>query len=101
MKAARLGTTVLLESALKNAGPQLRTVVHMSSIAAIRGDVPPPYTFTEADWNNDSEAAIEKLGAGAGAANIYRASKAAGEKVFWKFRQDNQPKWTMAAVNPA
>ena len=101
MKGARQGTTVLLNSAYEHAGAQLRTVVHMSSMAAIRGDQPPPYRFTEADWNDVSEQAVEKLGGAAGPGHIYRASKTAGEKVFWAFRDEKKPRWTMTAVNPA
>jgi nucleoside-diphosphate-sugar epimerase len=100
LHAATMGTTVVLDSAYKNAGPQLRTVVFMSSIAAIRGAQQPPYVFTEADWNNVAEEHVEKMGTKSDPRYIYGASKTAAEKVFWKFRDTVKPNWTMAAVNP-
>jgi nucleoside-diphosphate-sugar epimerase len=72
----------------------------MSSIAAVKGDNPPPYTFTERDWNNISEAEVERLGTASPGPMIYSASKAASEKAFWKFRDEKKPNFAMTAVNP-
>lgn len=100
MKAAVEGTTTVLDSALRAAGPQLQTVVLMSSIAAVSSDKPVPYTYTENDWNNVSEKEAERLGTQTPGPVIYSASKAAAEKAFWKFRDEKKPKFAMAAVNP-
>ncbi|KAF2098239.1 NAD(P)-binding protein [Rhizodiscina lignyota] len=101
MKGATVGTSVILQSAYKHAGPQLRVVVQMSSIAAIRSDENPPYTLTEANWNEVSEDVVANMGVESGAGHIYRASKTASEKVFWSFRDRVKPNWSMAAVNPS
>jgi nucleoside-diphosphate-sugar epimerase len=72
----------------------------MSSIAAIKTQDPPPYTFTERDWNNFAEAEVARLGKATPGPIIYAASKAASEKAFWKFRDENTPSFAMTAVNP-
>lgn len=99
LHAAVNGTKSILESSLK-AGPQLRTVVFMSSIAAVFSNHEPPYTYTEKDWNNVSEDLVKQLGKNAPGPQIYIASKAAAEKAFWKFRDGNKPSAAFAAINP-
>ncbi|ORY09777.1 hypothetical protein BCR34DRAFT_366207 [Clohesyomyces aquaticus] len=99
LHAAVQGTKTILNSAL-NAGPQLKTVVLTSSIAAIKNLAEAPYTLTEKDWNDAAEVACEKMGKDTPGAIIYSASKAAGEKAFWKFREEVKPKFTMTSVNP-
>lgn len=51
IRTAVQGTKTMLESALK-AGPQLKSFVLLSSMAAIRNSTPPPYPFSEKDWNS-------------------------------------------------
>ncbi len=99
MHGAIDGTLALLKSALK-AGPQLKTVVLASSIAAVRNKVNPPYTFTEKDFNTWSEAEVAKLGKDSPSPVIYFASKSAAERVFWEFKKENYPTFTMTSVNP-
>lgn len=61
---------------------------------------PPPYTFTEKDWNDWAEKICEEQGSETPGPVIYSASKAAGERAFWGFRDQKKPKFTMAAINP-
>ncbi|KAI1390846.1 NAD(P)-binding protein [Hypoxylon trugodes] len=91
-------TTGLLDSALNKAGPQLQSVVLMGSAAAIF-DVPPkPGVYSEKNWNTTSEAAVAELGKDAGGLQAYCASKTAGERAFWKFREEKKPAFSMTAV---
>jgi nucleoside-diphosphate-sugar epimerase len=93
------GTVSILKSALK-AGEQLKSVVIISSIAAISGPQDAPYTYTEKDWNTFSEDEVARLGKDSPGPQIYLASKTAAELSFWKFREDNKPSFTQTAVNP-
>ncbi|KAF2444038.1 NAD(P)-binding protein [Karstenula rhodostoma CBS 690.94] len=99
LKAAVSGTTTILNSALK-AGPQLKTILLLSSIVAIMSGDQPPYTFTEKDWNNWAEPIVAEKGKETPGVVTYCASKAASEKVFWKFRDDNKPSFTLTSLNP-
>ncbi|KAI1138660.1 NAD(P)-binding protein [Hypoxylon sp. FL0543] len=90
-------TTGILESALK-AGPQLQSVILMSSAAAIF-DVPTePGVYSEKDWNISSDPAVEKLGREAGGLHAYCASKTAGERAFWRFREEQKPTFSMTTI---
>jgi nucleoside-diphosphate-sugar epimerase len=73
----------------------------MSSIAAITAiDQQMPHRFTEADWNDAALTAVKKLGKESPSPLIYTASKVAGERAFWKFRDERKPSFTMTALNP-
>ncbi|KAH8727211.1 putative NAD dependent epimerase/dehydratase [Phaeosphaeriaceae sp. PMI808] len=98
--AAINGTKTILNSALNHAGPQLKTVVTMSSIASVKNQHPPPYTFTEKDWNDYAEKICEQKGTETPGPIIYSASKVAGEKAFWEFQRERKPHFTMTAINP-
>lgn len=98
LKGAIEGTLRALESAHKE--PSVKSFVLMSSIAAIASTKEGPYTFTEADWNDESEALVAKLGKDAPGGMIYRASKAASERTLWKFRDEKEPTFTVTSVNP-
>ncbi|KAL6707367.1 hypothetical protein ACN47E_004146 [Coniothyrium glycines] len=100
LHAAVNGTKTILESASAHAGPQLKTVVLTSSIAAVKNSHPAPYTFTEKDWNDTAEQMCAAKGADTPGPVIYAASKVAGEKAFWQFQKDKAPAFTMASVNP-
>ncbi|KAH7394167.1 putative NAD dependent epimerase/dehydratase [Phaeosphaeria sp. MPI-PUGE-AT-0046c] len=100
LHAAVTGTKTILASALKYSGPQLKSVVVMSSIAAVRSSHPPPYTFTENDWNDFAEKMCEAKGKETPGIIIYAASKVAAEKAFWEFKESEKPKFAMASVNP-
>lgn len=99
LEVAIRGTEGVLESALNE--PSVKTVVLMSSIAAITAiNQEMPYRFTEADWNDAALAAVKKLGKESSGGLIYTASKVAGERAFWKFRDERKPSFTMTALNP-
>jgi nucleoside-diphosphate-sugar epimerase len=100
IRTALAGTTSLLDSALNRAGPQLKSVVIISSIAAVRSPKEPPYTYTEKDWNTFSEGEVKRLGKESPGPQIYLASKVGAERAFWKFRDEKKPSFAMTAVNP-
>ncbi|KAI1214755.1 NAD(P)-binding protein [Annulohypoxylon truncatum] len=91
------GTMGILESASK-AGPKVKSVVLMSSVAA-NFDVPTqPGIYSEENWNTTSEPAIAQLGSEAGGLHAYCASKTAGERAFWKFREERNPSFSMTTL---
>ncbi|KAI1376615.1 NAD(P)-binding protein [Hypoxylon crocopeplum] len=97
VRMAVSSTEGVLYSALK-AGPQLQSVVYMSSAAAIF-DVPPePGVYTEKNWNTTSEPAVTKLGSDAGGLHAYCASKTAAERMFLRFRDERKPAFGMTTV---
>ncbi|KAH7085576.1 hypothetical protein BKA63DRAFT_20804 [Paraphoma chrysanthemicola] len=100
LHAAISGTKTVLNSAYAYAGPSLKTVVIMSSIAAVKNAAKPPYTFTEKDWNDTAEKLCEAKGTDTPGPVIYSASKVAAEKAFWEFQKEKKPPFTMTAVNP-
>lgn len=100
LHTAVVGTTTILESAYEHAGPQLQSVIVMSSIAAITTGAEPPYTYTEKDWNNWAEKIVQAKGKDTPGSVIYVASKAAAEKAFWKFKEEKKPAWSMVSINP-
>ncbi|KAF1920299.1 hypothetical protein BDU57DRAFT_440157 [Ampelomyces quisqualis] len=100
LHAAINGTKTILNSAHQFAGPQLKSVVVMSSIASTRPVTEPPYTISENDWNDFAEKLCEEHGTATPGPVIYSASKAAAERAFWKFQEDKKPSWSMASVNP-
>jgi len=83
------GTTGILESVSKY-GPTVKRVVITSSVAACLGLKEGQYTYTEADWNEDSPGIVEKEGTNAGW-HLYRASKVLSERAAWEFvkKQDS------------
>ena len=97
--AAVNGTKTILESAL-HAGPQLKSFVVLSSIAAVRSLAPAPYTFTEKDWNDWAEPVVAAKGKDAPGMAIYSASKVAAEKTFWAFRDEKRPPFALSSLNP-
>ncbi|QPC58215.1 hypothetical protein HYE67_000446 [Fusarium culmorum] len=99
LEVAIKGTESVLESALTE--PSIKSVVLMSSIAAISGaGNPSSNRVTEADWNDAALEAVKKLGKESPGSLIYVASKVAGERAFWKFRDEKKPSFTMTALNP-
>ncbi|KAL2168850.1 hypothetical protein VTG60DRAFT_6752 [Thermothelomyces hinnuleus] len=93
------GTVRALESAVKE--PKIRTFVLMSSIAAmLQQRNEQQYTYTDADWNNSSEAAVAQMGKATPGPIIYAASKAAVEKALWAFRDEHKPSFTVTSINP-
>lgn len=98
LRAAEEGTSSLMESTTKE--PSIKAMVLMSSIAAIRDRREGPYVYTEKDWNDQMLSMVQELGNKAPSYHIYAASKVLSERVFWKFREEKKPKFTMTAINP-
>lgn len=98
LNTATTSVTRILESATKELS--VKSFVFMSSVTAVRGAKEGPYTYTESDWNEDVLRLLEKLGEKAPGPLIYASSKVAAEKVFWKFRDERKPNFSMTAVNP-
>ncbi|KAF8321476.1 uncharacterized protein EI90DRAFT_3157885 [Cantharellus anzutake] len=84
------GTLGILQSA-RQFGHNVKRIVITSSIASIleSKDVP-SYTFTEDDWNSESEKIVEREGTNAPAGHTYRASKTKAEQAAWKFIDENK-----------
>jgi nucleoside-diphosphate-sugar epimerase len=93
-------TESVLDAAVR-AGRTVKSVVLVSSTAAIF-DMPfETRHYTEVDWNTTSEHVVQCEGNNAGGFNAYLASKTAAEKVFWKFRNDHRPSFAMTALQPS
>ncbi|KAF9874311.1 nad dependent epimerase [Colletotrichum karsti] len=98
LELVRGATRGILESASKVS--TIKSVVLLSSIVAVVSQKEGPYIFTEEDWNEGAIEAAAHLGEKAPGLLIYQASKTAGERAFWKFRDEKKPSFAMAAVNP-
>lgn len=99
LEAAIQGTRGVLESAIGE--PSIKSVVLMSSVAAVAAhDKELPCRFTEADWNLGALDLVKALGKNTPSQLIYVASKVAGEKAFWDFRDEKKPSFSMTALNP-
>ncbi|RMZ92608.1 hypothetical protein DV736_g157, partial [Chaetothyriales sp. CBS 134916] len=100
------GLRSILASVQQHAGPQLRSFVLTSSIAAVvdRWKNPVDYAYTERDWNTSGEAVAvasdTKDGGPFAALVAYGASKAAAERALWEWRHAQAPRFTVAAINP-
>ena len=90
-------TTGILNSALK-AGPNLQSVVLMSSVAAVMDLPPEPRPYSEKDWNTKSEEVVRAYGSEAPFYIAYAAAKTASERVFWEFRQEKKPLFALTAI---
>ena len=100
LQTAVNGTTEILKSAIK--ASTIKSFVLMSSYAALLATPPTgkDITLNEEGWNNWAERLCEKLGKNTPGPAIYAASKAATEKAFWKFKDENKPIFTMTTINP-
>ncbi|KAK1833421.1 hypothetical protein QBC39DRAFT_346020 [Podospora conica] len=98
LRDAIVGTLRALESANKE--PSVKSFVLMSSIASVATPREDDYTYTEADWNTFAENAVKEMGKETPGFVIYAASKVAGERALWKFRDEHKPKFTVTAINP-
>ncbi len=102
------GTLSILESALtavrKGAAEEeekgITSFVLMSSVAAVRMQIPGPATFTEKDWNTRAEADVKEAGDKAFGHVIYAASKVASERAFWDWVKEKEPPFAASALNP-
>ncbi|KAL1406294.1 hypothetical protein Q8F55_007990 [Vanrija albida] len=96
--------TSLLETAdrAQALGGSLKRVIYLSSAAAAgRYDIPGPVTFTEEDWNSQSVAAVQTLGASASGAFKYSACKTMAERALWDYVEDMDPQWDAVSLLPS
>lgn len=92
-------------SALKAASSEskVKRVVFTSSVAACLNPVHesgfhrPGYTYTEADWNPLTYAAVSTMTA---FPPVYTASKALAERAAWDFMASEKPNFTLVSINP-
>ncbi|KAI0907767.1 hypothetical protein F4823DRAFT_601663 [Ustulina deusta] len=101
------GTLSILESALTAARKEgaeeeegIASFVLMSSVSAVRMQIPGPATFTEKDWNTRAEADVKEAGDKAFGHVIYAASKVASERAFWDWVKEKEPPFAASALNP-
>ncbi|KAF4903839.1 putative uncharacterized oxidoreductase [Colletotrichum viniferum] len=95
---AQDATTGPLEWATKVGS--VKTVVLMSSDVAVFSTKDHPYIYTERDWSDSWVEIVRKMGAESPPGRPYLASKVVGERVFWKFRDERKPSFSMTAINP-
>lgn len=97
------GVTSILNSAAKDAGPQLRTFVLTSSIAAVADRWAHPfgtgYAYTESDWNVNGLSVASNPDTFSPPV-AYGASKTEAERAMWSFASTHKPSFACAAVNP-
>lgn len=94
VRIATEATTGIIDSAVKLAGPQLQSIVLMSSTAAIVSHPPQPRCYDEKDWSHgtaefmaDSEA-FAKADPMNKAMTAYTAAKTNSERAFWQKRDE-------------
>ncbi|KAI1751833.1 hypothetical protein F4782DRAFT_540643 [Xylaria castorea] len=100
------GSLSILESALEIASEEkeeeqrLKSFVMISSVAAVRMNIPGPVTFTEKDWNTQAEAAVKEAGDDAFGHIIYAASKVASERAVWNWVEEKKPPFVATVLCP-
>ena len=94
------GTQNVLKSIHEHGSNVKRVVVTSSFAAVLDSTIKPPYTYTEADWNESSPANTNKLGNKQPGMDAYRASKTLAERSAWEFVETNKPAWDLVTVNP-
>ncbi|KFY43234.1 hypothetical protein V495_04076 [Pseudogymnoascus sp. VKM F-4514 (FW-929)] len=95
------GTTSLLESVHRYAGPQVRRIVLLSSTASILNSLDDTSAkgepYDETCWNPvTAEIAVKEESPLLG----YCAAKTLAEKAAWQFLRDNKTSFDMTALNP-
>jgi nucleoside-diphosphate-sugar epimerase len=98
------GTLSLLNSAHKY-GKHVKHIVVTSSVASIiTPNKPSDYVYSEADWNDEAIKTIQRQmerGETVEGTIVYRASKNEAERAIWKFKEENQPSFTLATILPS
>ena len=103
VRTAKAVVNSLLSSAEMHAGPQLRAVVLLSSLAALHADpIGPGFVFKETDFVPQMEEVVVAMGDKATKPMVYLATKVAVENAFWGVvnSTDRQSRFTGAVVNP-
>ncbi|KAH6916476.1 D-lactaldehyde dehydrogenase [Coprinopsis sp. MPI-PUGE-AT-0042] len=96
------GTTGILRSAAKH-GTSVKGIVTTASIASVLNiEKPEQRTYTEADWNEESEKILAEKGVKAGNGVMYSASKTLAERAAWNFYKENKDNisWTLTVLHP-
>ncbi|KAI0533056.1 hypothetical protein GGR58DRAFT_138617 [Xylaria digitata] len=93
-------STASVLTAATKMGRTMKSVVLVSSAAALFNLPLENRLYTEKDWNTTSEDIVDRDGDNAGGFHAYLASKTAAEKLFWKFRDDHRPLFGMTALQP-
>jgi len=88
IRQAVQGTLGVLQSA-QQFGSKVKRVVITSSVVSLLGPNP-SYTYTEKDWNTQSEEIIEREGKNTPVGHRYQASKKRAEQAAWKFINENK-----------
>ena len=98
---AVLGTTSILNSALKY-GAGVKRIVLTSSVAAMREEDSTPCEYDETSWNKAAIAEVASNGTAAGPIKIYSVSKTLAENAAWKFVAGNKAElaWDLVVINP-
>lgn len=99
VNAAVDGTMSILHSALK-AGPQLKSFVVVSSIAAVTDLRPQVKVLDERDWDVGAIKIYNRRGDDIPPFPAYMAAKTLAERAFWKFRDDYKPSFGMSSTHP-
>lgn len=103
IEPAVLGTTGILESALKH-GKNVKRIIILSSCAAVMeaDGYPEPVVLTEKDWNVRAAANCEKLGKDASLVDAYFASKTLAERAAWDFaaKHKGEASFDIVALDP-
>ncbi|KAI0205060.1 hypothetical protein F4808DRAFT_448171 [Astrocystis sublimbata] len=86
--------------AATRANETMKSVVLMSSAAALFDMPMEERLYTENDWNTTSEQLVKQNGDEAGGFHAYLASKTAAEKVFWQFRDTYRPSFGTTTLQP-
>ncbi|KAI2633938.1 hypothetical protein GGS21DRAFT_519281 [Xylaria nigripes] len=92
-------TASVLNAAMK-AGSTMKSVVYLSSAAALFDLPMENRLYTERDWNQTSEQIFEHKGDDTSCFLAYFASKTKAEKLFWTFRDQHKPSFGMTALQP-
>ncbi|KAI8624357.1 NAD(P)-binding protein [Xylariaceae sp. FL1651] len=87
-------------NAAARAGDAIKSVVLVSSAAALFDTPLEARLYNEKDWNTASEGIVKREGKDAGGFHAYLASKTAAEKLFWKYRETHRPPFAMTALQP-
>lgn len=90
----------LLNSAAQHAGPQLKSIVLVSSVVATGNAVDLNRPFDEEGRNEASPAAFAERGDAIDGVTAYRAGKTLAEREFWKFHAEEKRPFSTTALLP-
>ncbi|ORX56791.1 NAD(P)-binding protein [Hesseltinella vesiculosa] len=107
LNPARNGTLNILKAAHSH-GKNVKNVVVTSSVASVASESvrtsQPGYVFTEEDWNDEAITVLKQFtstGQTSPPGLAYVASKNEAERSLWKFKQENNPAFTLTTILPS